>query len=77
MKNSVKLVFKGILLYMTLTICTLSIMIADSLLKEGYLVLDFFICTVMVTACFACINRQELNKLAMIDEKKEDEEDYW
>lgn len=77
MKNSVKLVFKGILLYMTLTICILSIMIADSLLKEGYLVLDFFICVSMIAACFAFIDKQELNKIAMIDEKKEDEEDYW
>lgn len=77
MKNRVKLVFKGILLYMTLTICILSIMIADGLLKEGYLVLDFFICISMIATCFVFINKQELNKLAMIDKKKEDEEDYW
>lgn len=77
MKNSVKLVFKGILLYMTLTICILSVMIADSLYKEGYLILAFFICTIMVFACFKLINKQELNKLAMIDDKKDNEEDYW
>lgn len=64
-EDKIKLVFKGILLYITFIVCMLSAMGIDDIYDKGYFLIDIVICAGLVYACHKTISEEELNILLM------------
>ena len=64
-EDKIKLVLKGILLYITFIICIFSAMGIDSIYDQGYFLIDIVICAGLVYACYKTINEEELNILTL------------
>lgn len=79
MVNTIKLVFKGILLYTTLIVCILSVAGIDSIYDKGYFLIDIVICTGLVYSCYKIINKEEINILALTNnsDKELEENNKW
>lgn len=64
-EDKIKLVFKGILLYITFIVCIFSAMGIDSIYDQGYFLIDIVLCAGLVYACYKTINEEELDILTL------------
>lgn len=79
MVNTIKLVFKGILLYTTLIVCILSVAGIDSIYDKGYFLIDIVICAGLVYSCYKIINKKEMDILTLTNnsDKELGENNKW
>ena len=77
-EDKIKLVFKGILLYITFIVCVLSAMGIDDIYDKGYFLIDIVICAGLIYSCYKTINEEELNILLLSNHTEElEEDDEW
>lgn len=65
MAKTIKLVLKGILLYITIIVCMLSAMGIDSIYENGYFIIDIVICAGLIYTCYKTINKEEIDTLTL------------
>ena len=65
MAKTIKLVLKGILLYITIIVCMLSAMGIDSIYENGYFIIDIVICAGLIYTCYKTINKEEMDTLTL------------
>lgn len=78
-EDKIKLVFKGILLYITFIVCMLSAMGIDSIYDQGYFFIDVILCAGLIYTCYKTINEEELDILTLNKYlgSKLEEDDEW
>lgn len=60
-----KLILKGILLYTTIIVCTLSLALIDGIYDTSLIFVDILVCAVLVFSCIKFITEEELYKLTL------------
>lgn len=60
-----KLIFKGVLLWVTAFAVTLFILGVDSIYDNGYFIHSVIICTVLCLACYKLISKEEFEILTL------------
>lgn len=61
------LVYKGILLYLTVFLCILSIINIDSIIDEGIISITMIICTLgaLISLCYGIIEKEDYDVLLL------------
>lgn len=62
-KNSIKLMLKMVLVFITILLFALFVTGVDSLLEEGYLIYGVIILLVFTIACFKLVSKEDLDSL--------------
>ena len=63
--NTFKLILKGILLYTTIIVCTLSLAIIDDIYDTNLIFVDVLVCAILIFSCIKFITEEELYKLTL------------
>lgn len=65
--KKIKLILKGILLYMTILAIVLFIVSVENLYNNGWFMHSFMVCVLLCYACYKCISDDELHILTFMD----------
>lgn len=60
-----KLILKGILLYTTIIVCTLSLALIDGIYDTNLIFVAVLVCAVLIFSCIKFITEEELYKLTL------------
>lgn len=63
--KTIKMIFKGILLYMTILVTMIFMMSVDSIYDQGYFFYGIMLVAALVFVCYKTINKEELEVLTL------------